>query len=252
MEMEGNDFAEHQKQRQKKVKKEVDIMQMIMEQYSSSPNAVLIREPSPFIMQLKVQIPEYFSIADKNVPAGYMTNIAANQLNRIQDMMMRTRAGIKVGDIQREAHMAFCMALINQKQQKFDLAIKFLKRLFFCAKLLEDIEGAEISLNLIGICYYQMGDYEKSLSFHNKHSDLTIQRISPNRESQRIILYNMAMCYRQLFLTEGNNNPLQSLFKCINLFEQSLQTAVLSEDLEHQLLCKGQLGMMHMLKETSI
>jgi hypothetical protein len=51
------------------------------------------------------------------------------------------------------------------------VASRFLKRLFFCSKLLEDADGTSISLNLIGICYYRAGEYEKSLYYHKKHTD---------------------------------------------------------------------------------
>ena len=61
-----------------------------------------------------------------------------------------------MGDIQREAHMAFAMSVSHIKQNKFTVAIKFLKRLFFCAKLLDDFEGLEIALNQIGVCYYNI------------------------------------------------------------------------------------------------
>lgn len=67
---------------------------------------------------------------------------------------MRARSGIKVGDIQREAHMAFAMAVMHEDKKMYAIAVKFLKRLFFCAKLLEDFEGAEIALNKIGTCYF--------------------------------------------------------------------------------------------------
>lgn len=50
--------------------------------------------------------------------------------------------------------MAFAMAAMHEDKGMYLIAIKFLKRLFFCAKLLEDFEGAEIALNKIGICYF--------------------------------------------------------------------------------------------------
>lgn len=82
---------------------------------------------------------------------------------------MKAKNGIKVGDIQNEAHMAFMMAMINESQKKYIQAIKFMKRFYFCAKMLDDYQGAEIALNKIGICYHNAGDFEKSMNFHYKH-----------------------------------------------------------------------------------
>ena len=72
-------------------------------------------------------------------------------------MQMKARAGIKVGDIQKEAHLTFCMALINENRKLYIDAIKYLKRFYFCAKLLDDYEGIEIALNKIGINYHMAG-----------------------------------------------------------------------------------------------
>ena len=52
--------------------------------------------------------------------------------------------------------MAFAMSVSHIKQSKLTIAIKFLKRLFFCAKLLDDFVGSEIALNQIGVCYYNL------------------------------------------------------------------------------------------------
>lgn len=90
----------------------------------------------------------------------------------MHDISSRAKTGIKVGDIQREAHMAFCMATISEENKSFLQAIKFYKRLYFCAKLLDDHEGSEISLNKIAICFYKVNNFQKSLSFHIKHQEL--------------------------------------------------------------------------------
>ena len=79
--------------------------------------------------------------------------------------------------------MAFAMALIHEEQKKYPIAAKFLKRLFFCSKLLDDFEGSEIALNKIGICYFNMGKYEKSLNFHKKHYEINSKKRTENKES---------------------------------------------------------------------
>ena len=109
---------------------------------------------------------------DKLIRQGHLGKIEQTQMNRLQDMQIKARSGIKVGDIQREAHMAFCMSIIHEESNKYEHSIKFLKRLYFCAKLLDDFEGAEIAINRIGLCYYMLGDFQKSLNFHLKHVEL--------------------------------------------------------------------------------
>lgn len=102
---------------------------------------------------ISVVVPDYFSVVDRGKIKS--TNIAqgVSGFNRLQDISSRAKTGIKVGDIQREAHLAFCMATISEESSTFMTAIKFYKRLYFCAKLLEDQEGSEIALNRMGICY---------------------------------------------------------------------------------------------------
>ena len=86
--------------------------------------------------------------------------------------------------------MAFAMAAMHEDKGLYVIAIKFIKRLFFCAKLLEDFEGAEIALNKIGICYFLNHDAAQSLVFHKKHYELSFQMKHDNNKSQIISLYN--------------------------------------------------------------
>ena len=65
--------------------------------------------------------------------------------------------------------MAYIMAVVNENHKKFTQSVKFLKRFYFCAKLLDDYQGAEIALNKIGMAYHNAGDFSKSLTFHYKH-----------------------------------------------------------------------------------
>lgn len=79
--------------------------------------------------------------------------------------------------------MAFAMALVHEENKKYSHAAKFLKRLFFCSKLLDDFEGSEIALNKIGMCYFNMGNYDLSLSFHKKHYEVNSKKRTENKES---------------------------------------------------------------------
>lgn len=90
-------------------------------------------------------------------------------MNRIQDIQTKAKTGIKVGDIQKEAHMAYCMAMINENQKNYAQAVKFFKRFYFCSKLLDDPEGVEIALNKITICYLLQAKFDQSMAFAHKH-----------------------------------------------------------------------------------
>ena len=35
-------------------------------------------------------------------------------------MVMRARAGVQVGDVQKEAHMAFCLGVLNEDQHHYE------------------------------------------------------------------------------------------------------------------------------------
>jgi hypothetical protein len=113
-------------------------------------------------------------------------------------MQMRARGGIKVGDIQKEAHLSFCMALLNENRNNFTETIKFLKRFYFCAKLLDDHEGVEISLNKIGMSFFMANQAEDSLRFHEKHFEFTSKKQYDNDNSKMISLYNQALAVRKI------------------------------------------------------
>lgn len=82
--------------------------------------------------------------------------------------------------------MAFCMGVLNENQGHasqvidysrklifFIQAVKFFKRFFFCARMLDDPVGASLALNRIGVSYYKKKKYDKSLKFHVKHNEFT-------------------------------------------------------------------------------
>lgn len=35
-------------------------------------------------------------------------------------MIMRARTGVQVGDVQKEAHMAYCLGVLNENQEHYD------------------------------------------------------------------------------------------------------------------------------------
>jgi tetratricopeptide (TPR) repeat protein len=91
----------------------------------------------------------------------------------LKDMTIRAKAGIQAGDVQKEAHMAYNLALLNESKKNLKKAIRFYKRFFFCARLLEDPVGAALALNRIGVAYHKLKKFDKSFSFHKKHLEFT-------------------------------------------------------------------------------
>ena len=57
---------------------------------------------------------------------------------------------------------------------------------------MEDLIGMGLGTNRVAICYYNCGDIEKSLMFHNENLKLS------NNENCFSGFYNMGICYRKL------------------------------------------------------
>ncbi len=81
---------------------------------------------------------------------------------------MRAKGGIQAGDIPKEAHMAFYLGVLNEEEKNYDevnkkykKALKFYKKYFLSAKLLQDIYGTELALNRIAVLYSNIYDYGK-------------------------------------------------------------------------------------------
>mmetsp|Transcript_28372 Transcript_28372/g.42973 ORF Transcript_28372/g.42973 Transcript_28372/m.42973 type:complete len:88 (+) Transcript_28372:995-1258(+) len=85
--------------------------------------------------------------------------------------------------------MSFCMALINEDGQQYGVAIKFLKRFYFCAKLLEDHEGTEIALNKIGICFFMAGEFLKAFHFHKRQGETTLKNPAKINDDHRMVSF---------------------------------------------------------------
>jgi hypothetical protein len=128
---------------------------------------------------------------------------------------------------------------MNEQQKKYDTAVKFYKRFFFCAKLLDDYQGAEIALNKIGVNYFLMGDYDNSMSFHCKHQQFIEKNQKSNRRGQMIALYNSAICMRNTQVKNLESLQFGGLAASMQLFEQSLAMAEEMHDDEHRAMCKA-------------
>lgn len=82
----------------------------------------------------------------------------------LSDLMLRAKGGIQPGDIPKEAHMAFYLGVMNEEEKKYEESLKFYKKYFLSAKLLQDVYGTELALNRIGVIYANILDYGKFTS----------------------------------------------------------------------------------------
>jgi len=71
-------------------------------------------------------------------------------------MKIWATVGVQAGDIKKEAHMAFCLGTLNEDKQDMKTAIKYYKRLYFCAWILEDPVGAALALNRLGVAFHKI------------------------------------------------------------------------------------------------
>ncbi len=94
---------------------------------------------------------------------GWAPSIPSIQIDKsktnLNDLMMRAKGGIQAGDIPKEAHMAFYLGLMNEEEKKYEEALKFYKKYFLSAKLLQDIYGTELALNRISVIYSNLLDF---------------------------------------------------------------------------------------------
>lgn len=88
--------------------------------------------------------------------------------------------------------MAFCMGVMNENEHFYPQAVKFFKRFFFCARMLDDPVGSSLALNRIGVVYYKSKKYLQSLRFHLKHLEFT------DKENAFSSYYNLGICQRLL------------------------------------------------------
>lgn len=192
-----------------------------------------------FVQQIHVQPPEGLNatVAAPLTPGGgwapSIPHVNPNLMNTsLKDLTIRAKAGVQAGDVQKEAHMAYNLALLNEEKKNMRKAIRFYKRFFFCARLLEDPVGAALALNRIGVAYHKIKKFDKSFNFHKKHLEFS--------DSENIYAgyYNCGISLR-----------FQKRYQeSIEYFKKSLDWAKKRADYASECLSCGQLGIAYFLK----
>jgi tetratricopeptide (TPR) repeat protein len=113
--------------------------------------------------------------------------------------------------------------------------VKFYKRFFFCARLLDDPVGAGLALNRLGIVYYKARRYgkgcnnliEKSLQFHKKHKEFA------DKENLFAAYYNIGI----------TNRFLKKYEDALESFNNALEWTTQRMDYESECVTLGQIGL---------
>ena len=160
--------------------------------------------------------------------APSIPSVNIDKLNtNLKDLMIRAKGGIKNNDIIKEAHMAFYLGIMNEEEKKYENALKFYKKYFLSAKLLQDIYGTELALNRIAVLFSNIFDFEQSIYYNEKHKEITTHNLNGF-----VAYYNCGICYR----------VLENFEKSIENFEVALKMSGDENDLESYTLCLAQLA----------
>jgi tetratricopeptide (TPR) repeat protein len=107
--------------------------------------------------------------------------------------------------------MAFNLGKINEEKKNYKTCIKYYKRFFFCARILEDPVGASLALNRLGVAYHKLKNYERSLQFHLKHKQFC------DTENMFAALYNIGVSCRLLRQYENSIEAFQNALEWSNV-----------------------------------
>jgi len=229
-------LAEHRKE----VLRRNPRLQMLLNRPETAPTLLTPVQDVPhtdhryFAQQIQVQPPEGLnaSVAAPLTPGGgWAPSIPAgnNSLSQanLKDMTMRATAGVQAGDVQKEAHMSYCLGVLNEQKRSYKEAAKFYKRFFFCARLLDDPIGAALGLNRLGVLYHNMNKHPKALQFHLKHLELS------DKDNRFAALYNLGITHRQLSAFPDS----------LAVLTQALAWARDRQDAESECISLGQMGL---------
>ncbi|CAK84978.1 unnamed protein product (macronuclear) [Paramecium tetraurelia] len=131
-----------------------------------------------FDQQISVQPPDLpnASIASPLTPGNgyapsipYTHNVKENNRTSIKDLLVRAKAGMQAGDIQKEAHLSFYLGMVYESSKNHNEAVRFYKKFVACAKLMEDKIGMALGTNRVAFNYYNAGNYTKSIEFHKQN-----------------------------------------------------------------------------------
>ena len=219
------------------LKQEIDttlLNNFLHEKYILNKNSNDATKKNYFNQLIQIRPPEGINavvaspLMDSKGWAPSIPSVNIDKLNtNLKDLMIRAKGGIKNNDIIKEAHMAFYLGIMNEEEKKYESALKFYKKYFLSAKLLQDIYGTELALNRIAVLFSNIFDFEQSIYYNEKHKEITTHNLNGF-----VAFYNCGVCYRVL---ENFNESIKN-------FEKALKMSEEENDLESYTLCLAQLA----------
>ncbi|CAD8049164.1 unnamed protein product [Paramecium primaurelia] len=188
-----------------------------------------------FDQQISVQPPDLpnASIASPLTPGNgyapsipYTHNVKENNRTSIKDLLVRAKAGMQAGDIQKEAHLSFYLGMVYESSKNHNEAVRFYKKFVACAKLMEDKIGMALGTNRVAFNYYNAGNFTKSIEFHKQNLQYSDQ------ENMFTGYYNLGLAQRRL----------KNYEESIDYFSNALEWAQKRDEAESSCISYGQLG----------
>ncbi|EGR32634.1 hypothetical protein IMG5_076640 [Ichthyophthirius multifiliis] len=213
----------------KHVQENLEILEQILQLDQTHP-----KEEYFFDQQIQVQPPDFpnATVASPLTPGnGYAPSIPLTQNFKqnkmsIKDLLVRAKAGMQAGDIQKEAHLSFYLGMVYENNKQYQESIRFYKQFFTCARMMEDKIGLSLGANRIAVNYFNAKNYEKSIEYHQQNLELSDQ------ENTFAAHYNMGITFRKIGCFEESVENLNN----------ALLWAKQKQELESECLAYGQLG----------
>lgn len=188
-------------------------------------------QPYFFDQQMQVQPPDLpnATIASPLTPGnGYAPSIPLtinfndNKTN-IRDLLVRSKAGMQAGDIQKEAHLSYYLGMVYESNRNYPEAIKFYKKFYACAKMMEDKIGLALGANRIAVNYFNNKDIPNALEYHKLNIQLS------DIENSFAGFYNIGIAYRKI----------KNYDEALTNFKKALDWSRQRDDLQSECLAQG-------------
>jgi len=201
-------------------------------------NKAISNERVFFEQQIQVQPPETpnYTTASPLTPGnGWAPSIPLIRMvdpskSNVKDLLVRAKAGMQAGDVQKEAHLSFYLGMVHETKKEFRQAIRAYRKFLTCAQSMEDKIGVSLALNRLGVNYFNLGRADKSVDFHLKNLELSDQ------ENCFAAYYNLGISYRSLKKYE----------EALQYFQTANDWAREFKDIESECLSTGQLGITYL------
>jgi len=201
-------------------------------------NKGLSNERVFFEQQIQVQAPDTPNYATASVltpgngwaPSVPLIRMIDPSKSNVKDLLVRAKAGMQAGDVQKEAHLSFYLGMVHETKKEYKQALRAYRKFLTCAQSMEDKIGVALALNRLGVNYFNIGRADKSVEFHLKNLELS------DRENCFAAYYNLGIAYRNLKQYEESLQYFQGGFDWAQEFK----------DIESECLSAGQIGITYM------